>query len=172
MCRLGVACSLDLVVLRASKGDAEESDNVSVSCSAVHIGLNDRLLFADQTAQLVSGHVHTVEIGQAVVTLDVLHTQLNLSPRDGLVLVEVSEGNFNNTSLQSIGSNLLSLRLGDQSLSAVLDGKDGRGNELVPFFLQEGVDGLFASSLLGFRKSLILALWIKIEKGRETERVR
>jgi hypothetical protein len=43
------------------------------------------------------------------------------------------------------------LGLGNQGLSAILGGEDGRSNQFVPFLLCERVDCLFAASLLGFR---------------------
>jgi hypothetical protein len=132
---LGVASSLDLVVLRACERNAEESDDVSVSCSAINIGLNDGLLFADQRAKLVSGHVHTVEVQQTVVSLNILDTKSDLAVGQGFVLVEVGERNFDNTSLKVVGGDLGTLCLGNEGLSTVLDGEDGRSDQFVPFFL-------------------------------------
>jgi hypothetical protein len=50
------------------------------------------------------------------------------------------------------------LGLGNQGASAILLGKDGWSNKLVPFLLGKRVDRLFTASLLGLRQSLILAL--------------
>ena len=158
MCGLDVASVLDLVFLWAGKGDAEHADNVSVGCSAVHRSLNDGLLLFDETAKLITGHVHAVEIEQTVETLDILHTKLDLSESRGFVLVEVSEADFDDTSLKSLRSDLSSLRLGDEGATAVLHRKDGGSNELVPFFLEKGVSGLFSASLLALCQSLVLSL--------------
>lgn len=155
---LGVASGFDLIVLRTCESNAKHSDNVSVGSSAVNIGLDDRLLLANQGAKLVSGHVHSVEIQETVVSLNVFNTQLDFSERHALVLVQVGKRNFNDTSLEVVRSNLGTLSLGNQSLSTVLGSKDRRSNEFVPFLLQKGVDRLFAASLLGFRQSLVLAL--------------
>jgi len=156
--RLGVARGLDLVVLRAGESNAEQSDNVSVSGSAVNVGLNDGLLLSDKRAKLISGHVHTVEVQQTVVSLNILNAKLNLAVSKSLVLVKVGKRNLEHTSLQVFRGNFGTLRLGDEGLTAVLDGKDRRSDEFVPFLLLEGVDSLFTASLLGFRKSLVLAL--------------
>jgi hypothetical protein len=155
---LGVASGRDLVVLGPREGDAEQTDGVSVRGAAVYVGLNDGLLLSDQRAKLVTGHVHTVEVHQAVVSLNVLNTESDLAVGKGFVLLEIGEGDLDDTSLKEVGSDLGSLGLGDQGLSAVLDGKDRGGDKLVPFFLEKGVDGLFAGSLLGLRQSLILSL--------------
>jgi len=146
-----VAGGGDLVVLGSRKGDAKETDGVSVRGAAVYVGLDDGLLLSDQRAKLVAGHVHAVEIHQAVVALDVLDAQTNFAVGEGLVLLEVGEGDLNNTSLKVVRGDLLSLGLGNQGLSAILLGKDGGGDQFVPFFLEERIDGLFAGSLLGLR---------------------
>lgn len=59
--------------------------------------------------------------------------------------------------------------LGDDGLSAVLLGKDGGGDELVPLLLLEGIDNLLLASLLGLRESLVLSL-LMIESKRERVR--
>lgn len=125
------------------------------------------MLFADQTAKLVAGHVHTVEVHQAVVSLNILNTQLNLSVCQGLVLVQVSKTELKHSSFQAIRGNLGTLCLGNESLPCVLDGKDGRSNQFVPLFLQEGVDGLLAASLLTLRESLVLSLLSKASNKRK-----
>ena len=158
LCGLGVASILDLIRLLFGESDAEHSHDVPISCSAVHIGFNDGLLLSDQTAKLITGHVHAVEIEQTVETLDILHTKLDLSESRGFVLVEVSEADFDDTSLKSLRSDLSSLRLGDEGATAVLHRKDGGSNELVPFFLEKGVSGLFSASLLALCQSLVLSL--------------
>jgi hypothetical protein len=50
------------------------------------------------------------------------------------------------------------LCLGDECLSAVLLGKDGGSNELVPLLFEKGVDRLFARALFALCQSLVLAL--------------
>jgi hypothetical protein len=158
LCGFGIASRLDLVVLGACKGDAKQSDNVTVGSSAIDIGLNDGLLFANETAELVSGHVHSMEIQEAIVALNVLDAKLDFTVGHGFILVEVRQGDFDDASLEVVRSDLGSLGLGNQGLSTVLGGEDGRCNQFVPFLFREGVDCLFAASLLGFRQSLVLTL--------------
>jgi len=99
-----------------------------------------------------------VEVEEAVVPLDVLDTELDLTVGHGLVVVEVSEGEFDDTSLESISGNLGTLGLGDDGLANLLGGEDGGSDELVPFLLEEGVHGLLLSALLGLGESLVLSL--------------
>ena len=155
---LGVTGLLELIVLLLGEGDAEHTDDVTISGAGVNIGLNDRLLLLDEGAKLVTGHVHTVEVKETVVSLNILDTELDLTVSHGLVIVEISKGELNNTSLQSIGSNLGTLGLGNDGLSALLLGEDGGGDELVPLLLEEGVDSLLLSALLGLCETLVLSL--------------
>jgi len=164
--RLGVTGLLELIVLLLGEGDTEQTDDVAISGAGVNIGLNDRLLLLDEGAKLVTGHVHAVEVEETVVSLNILNTELDLTVSHGLVVIEISKGELDNTSLQSIGSNLLTLGLGDDGLSALLLGKDGGSDELVPFFLEEGVDGLLLSALLGLCESLVLSLlMMELKRG-------
>ena len=156
--RFGIASVLDLVRLLFGESNAKHSHNVTIGCSAVNVTLNDGLLFSDQTAQLITGHVHTVEIQQTVVSLDIFDTKLNLSVCKSFVLLQISETHFENTSLKVFGGNFGTLGFGNKSLSAVLLGEHGGSNKLVPFFLQEGVNGLFAASLLSLSEVLVLTL--------------
>jgi hypothetical protein len=158
LCGLGVACILDLVVLRASECNAEHTHDVTIGRSAVNVSFDDRLLFTDQTAQLVACHIHTVEVSQAVEPLNILDTKSDLSESQGFVLVQVGEADLDNSALQTIRCNLSSSGLGNEGLTAVLDGKDRRRNELVPFFFEKGINCLFTASLLALRETFILSL--------------
>jgi len=90
-----------------------------------------------------------VEVEEAVESLDILDTKLDLAVRHGLVVVEVSQGKFDDASLKAVRGDLGTLGLGDDGLSALLLGEDGGSDELVPFFFEEGVNCLFLSALLG-----------------------
>lgn len=142
---LGVAGVLDLVVLRLGEGDAEHTDNVSVGGSAVDVALDDGLTLLDERADLVAGHVHTVEVKEAVVSLNILDAKLDLAPGERLIVLEISEGELDDAALESVGGDLGTLGLGDDGLAAVLGGEDGGGNKLVPLLLEEGVDTVFWS---------------------------
>ena len=133
--RLGVTGLLELIILLLGEGDAEHTDDVTVGGTGINIGLNDRLLLLDEGAKLITGHVHTVEVEKAVESLNILDTELDLTVGHGLVVVEIGKRELNDTSLQSFGSNLGTLGLGDDGLTAVLLGKDGGSDELVPLLL-------------------------------------
>jgi hypothetical protein len=101
-----------------------------------------------------------VEIQKTIVSLNILNTKLDLSEGKSFILVEIGERHFHNTSLEVIRSDLGTLGLGNQGASAILLGKDGWSNKLVPFLLGKGVDRLFTASLLGLCQSLILTLLV------------
>ena len=57
---------------------------------------------ADEGAELVGGEVETVEVGQAVLALDLVDAELDLAESVVLVLLEVREGNLEYPALQRI----------------------------------------------------------------------
>jgi len=154
----GITSLLELIILLLGESDAEHAHDVPISSSHIHVSLDDALLLLDEGAKLVAGHVHAMEVEEAVEPLDILDAELDLAVRHGLVVVEVSEGKLDDTSLEPIGSNFGSLGFGDDGLSALLGGEDGGGNELVPFFLEEGVNGLLLAALLRLGEPLVLSL--------------
>jgi len=90
--RLGVTGLLELIILLLSEGDAEHADDVTIGGTGINVGLNDRLLLLDEGAKLITGHVHAVEVKEAVVSLNILDTELDLTVSHGLIVVEVGKG--------------------------------------------------------------------------------
>lgn len=148
-----------MVGLWPGESNAKETNNVSIGGSNISGTLNNTLLLLDQTAKLITGHVHSVEIKETVVSLNILYTKLDLTVANFFILVQVTERKLNNTSFESIRGDLGSLCFGDESLTALLGRENGWSNEFVPFFLQEGVDDLLTGSLLALCEPLILALF-------------
>jgi hypothetical protein len=155
---LDVAGLLELVGHLLGEGDAEHADEVSVGGADVDGGLDDGLPFLDETAKLVAGHVHAVEVGEDVVALDLLSNELDLPEALLLVsAVEVGEGELEDTSAEALGGNLGSLGLGDEGLSSLTGGEETGGLDGVPLLHGEGVYGLPLSSLLGLCETLVLS---------------
>jgi hypothetical protein len=157
--RLSITSLLELIILLLREGYTEHADNVSVRSTGINIRLNNTLLLLDERAELVTRHVHTVKVEEAVEPLHILYTKLDLAVGHGLVVVEVGKGEFDDASLKSIRGNFLSLGFGDDGLAAILDGEDGGGDELVPFFFEEGVDCLLLAALFGLGESRVLYQW-------------
>ena len=56
----------------------------------------------DERTELVRGEVHTVEVGEAVLALDFINSQLDLAESTVLILGEITEGDFENTTLKVV----------------------------------------------------------------------
>jgi hypothetical protein len=69
-------CGLALFL---SESNAENPQKISVSGPYIGISLNQSLPFLHHGSELVGGQVHTIELGQAGLALDILADQLKLS---------------------------------------------------------------------------------------------
>ena len=78
---LGVAALLGLLCLLHGEADAEEPEEISVGGLDVGVSLDQSLPLLDHRPQLVGRQVHAVEVGQAVLALNVLADQLELLER-------------------------------------------------------------------------------------------
>ena len=136
---LSVAGGLNLSWCFLGESNAEHSDNVSIEGLGLNVSLNKRVPLFDHGASLISGNVHTVEIGVAVKSLDLIDLELKLSPVLGIGrVVAVSKGGGENTTSQTVSrvdetGSLVDW--GHANLSLV----KSRGKDVVPFFLSEWV---------------------------------
>ena len=136
---LSVAGGLNLSWCFLGESNAEHSDNVSIEGLGLNVSLNKRVPLSDHGASLISGNVHTVEVGVAVKSLDLIDLELKLSPVLGIGrVVAVSKGGGENTTSQTVSrvdetGSLVDW--GHANLSLV----KSRGKDVVPFFLSEWV---------------------------------
>ena len=93
---------LDLVGTALGEGDGEQTDEVVVGSLHGHIRLNQSLPLPHQRAQFVGGEVKSVEVRQAVLSLDLIDSQADLTEGVILVLLQIGQRDLNNPSLQSI----------------------------------------------------------------------
>ena len=134
-----IAGSLNLSWCFLGESNAEHSDNVSIEGLGLNVSLNKRVPLFDHGASLISGNVHTVEVGVAVKSLDLIDLELKLSPVLGIGrVVAVSKGGGENTTSQTVSrvdetGSLVDW--GHANLSLV----KSRGKDVVPFFLSEWV---------------------------------
>ena len=77
---LGVAGSLYLSLMASCECDAEHSDEVAVLGLCLNEGFNGGVPLLDESAELVSGNIDTVEVGVAVEALNFLDLHADLSP--------------------------------------------------------------------------------------------
>jgi len=100
---LGVACGLNLSLVTSGESDAEHTDVVAVSGLGLREGLDRGMPLLDESAKLVSGDVHAVEVSVAVVAFNFFALNADLSP--GLlvsVLVKITEGDLENATTERV----------------------------------------------------------------------
>merc|ERR1719328_599764 len=147
---LGVAGLLLAVLLLQGESNAEDTEHVSVTGLDVDVALDQGLPLLDHGPQLVSGQVHAVEGGQAVLSLNILDNQLELSVRSlsVILILEISRGNLENSSLQTLGGNLGSSSSVHQSLANLTDLEDSWSLDVIPVLSCEWINDLLLDTLL------------------------
>jgi hypothetical protein len=102
---LGVASSLDLSLVSAGESNAEHAEEVAVGSLGLDEALDKGVPLLDEGAELVTGDVHAIEVGVAVVSLHFFNFNLNLAPCLLVSLVlQISEGSFEDAATERIGS--------------------------------------------------------------------
>jgi hypothetical protein len=100
--RSSIGGLLDLVGPALGESDGEEAEEVVIGGLDDNVGLDEGLPLADEGAKLVGGEVETVEVGQAVLALDLVDTELDLTESMVLILLKIGERDLDDTTLQSI----------------------------------------------------------------------
>jgi hypothetical protein len=113
----GVGGLLDLVGSALGEGNGEQAEEVVVGGLDCDIGLNQGLPLSNERSQLVGCEVETVEVGQAVLSLNLIDSELDLSERVVLILLEIRQRNLENSALQCIICVLKTGRSVDKSLA-------------------------------------------------------
>jgi len=139
---------LDLVGLTGGEGDAEHADGVAVVGLDFAHGLDGGLPLLDEGAELVAGHGHGVEVGEAIAALNVLDHQGHLAVALIVIVVQVSEVHLDDAVLETFGGDLGTLGTGDQGLAALALTEVRRGLDVVPFLGEEDVTDLLLVALL------------------------
>ena len=95
---LGIAGSFDLLSGFLGEGEGEKSEAVTIGGFALNESLDERMPFFHHGACLISGDIHTIEVGIAVHSFDFVNLEFKLSPGLGLSLVvAVSQGDAHDT---------------------------------------------------------------------------
>jgi hypothetical protein len=101
----GVCGILPLVGAFVSETNDEQSQQVSIRCPDIHVGLNEGLLLADEGSVFVRGHCEAVEVGKAGSSNDIINAKLELGPGLCLVLVQITKGHLYHTALEVVRRN-------------------------------------------------------------------
>jgi len=101
---LSVAILLDLMHLETiSEADQEHTEVVTISGLNIDLGLDQGAPLLDKRAELVSGETHAVKVSDAVTTLHLIHTEVNLAAAIELIPVhKISQVDLKDTTLQVI----------------------------------------------------------------------
>jgi len=83
--------------------------------------------------------LRTIEVGEAVLALDIVTDQFELS-EGNLIILKISQRDFIYASLKSIGSDLSSNSTGDEGFADLADVEHGRCLYIVPVLLGEGIN--------------------------------
>jgi len=156
LCGLGIGGLLDLVLSSLGEANAEEAELVTVGGGAVNMGLDLSLPLLDDGALFVAGQLHSMEVSQARVTLDLLADKTELAV-GGLVTVEIGLVDLVDAAAETVGSQLGTGGTGNQGLANQTVLEDRWSLDFVPLLLGEGVDNLLLASLFTLGKALILA---------------
>lgn len=154
--RLGVGSLLDLVGLTLSEGNGEDSEVVLIRSLDGDIGLNQSLPLADKRSELVGSKVQTVEVGEEVLALDLVDSQLDSAERVILLALQIGKRDVKDTALKLVVGVLETGGTVDKSLTDITVLKGGRSLDVVPVLTGEGVDDSLLDTFLSFGKSLIL----------------
>lgn len=84
---LSVACCLDLLLGSLGESDGEESEDETIGGLCLDGGLNKGVPFLDHGTSFISGNVHSIEVGVAIETFNLIDLNLKLSPSLGLGVV-------------------------------------------------------------------------------------
>lgn len=128
----GVCGLLDLIWPSLGESDGEEAEEVVVGGLDDNVGLNQGLPLAHKGPELVGGEVETVEVGQAVLALDLVDPEPDLAERVVLILLEVGERNLENAALEGVVGVLQTGGAVDEGLADIADGEGAWGLEGVP----------------------------------------
>jgi hypothetical protein len=81
---LGIARGFNLPWSLLGEGNAEKSHEVTIGGLGLDESLNEGVPFLNHRAGLISGDIHSVEVGIAIKSLDFIYLELHLSPSGGV----------------------------------------------------------------------------------------
>jgi hypothetical protein len=100
--RSSISGLLNLVWAALGESDGEDAEEVIIGGLDGDVGLDQGLPLADKGSELVGGEVKTVEVGQAVLALNLINTELDLAERVVLILLEISQRNLEDATLECV----------------------------------------------------------------------
>ena len=121
-----------LVLLLLGESNSEDTKSVTISGSHIDVSCDYRLPLADKGVKLIAGHVHAIEVGKDVVTLDIFSDKSDLAVALGFITtVKISKIDFEDTTLQFIRGDLDTSSLVDNGLAGNSLGEERWGTDIV-----------------------------------------
>ena len=77
---LGIACGLYLSLGSLGESDTEQSKDISIAGLSLNVTFNKGVPFFNHGACLISGNVHTMEVGVTIESFNLIDLELQLSP--------------------------------------------------------------------------------------------
>lgn len=115
--RTSICGLLDLVRASLGEGDSKKPKEIIIGRLHGDIGFDQRLPLAHEGSQFVGCEIETVEVGQTVLALNLVHTKLNLAESMVFIVLQVSERHLENSTLQGVIGVFETTGAVDQSLS-------------------------------------------------------
>jgi len=103
---LGIGELGNLVGSGLGETDAEETDLVTILGLHINVGLDESLPLLNQRLKLVGGVGKTIEVGEAVLSLDLIDLEFDVGVAVLLVLLQISQVDGNYSSLQVVGGDV------------------------------------------------------------------
>ena len=98
----GVRGLLDLVRSPLGKSNGEKSQQIIVRSFDHHVRFDQRLPFADERAELVGGEVKAVEVGQTILALYLVDSQLDFAESMVFIFLQVGKRNLENAAFERV----------------------------------------------------------------------
>lgn len=98
----GVGGFLNLVGTALGESNGEETEQVFIGGLDGDVGLDQGLPLAYEGSEFVGGEVETVEVGEAVLALDLVYSELDLAEGVVLILLQIGQRNLDNSALEGI----------------------------------------------------------------------
>ena len=99
---LGIRRLLNLILTTLRKRNNKNTQKISVRRLDIGMGLNERLPFTDERFKFIRGEGHAREVCETVLALDFVDAEFDFSEGMFFVVLEVGEGNFENSAFEGV----------------------------------------------------------------------
>ncbi len=123
------------------EANGEDAENVAISGLDISVSLDEGLVLTNEATELVGGHVHALEGGQALSADDLIDLEGELAEILALGL-EITEGDGDLTVKEGVAGGLLTSGLGGHSLADLTDSEVLGGLDVEPLLADERINAV------------------------------